>query len=539
MKASVDHYQRLRVTRDATRAQIRAAYLRLVALHHPDRSVAADAADITAELNEAYSVLEDEQKRRDYDDGLRAAASAQNAAPRGAEPPRRRAEIPQIRCDTCGVVDSTLRSAEFIRCVSFIKNFSRVRDAGVRCQACRNRAAVKANLISGIFGWWSPGGLFYAPHALWVNTGGGAQDRPRNALLLRTLGHQLFARGDLVESVRALRESIALAPDERTSKLLEYASATAGGRVASRGRRSFSPFLAAVIAPALFSACGVWVARYPLPEAISRAIATPAPAAAATKAAAPAQEMEVGVPAPSDPYVARLANLVEIRSPIVGTHSEAGKIVREHEIDRSRFEVSEIDRIADAIAEQIGAAEADPRVVAAYFNARMLALSIHLINALRSGQPVGDHAAEVQRLLRWEPVATWLRSSAYAQPAADLQKHLRTVAGTYTGGPALSTLEDDLSKKKQELAEEEMRLEIYRRANLAEYKARVDDFNREVRSAKAAMREYRRRRSGVARLEAAFNRCLDPKILFTRFGRVEITTVTSGIDEPADDADSR
>jgi len=102
----------------------------------------------------------------------------------------------------------------------------------------------------------------------------------------------------------------------------------------------------------------------------------------------------------------------------------------------------------------------------------------------------------------------------------------------------LSALEEDLSLRKQALSQEELRLEFYRRANVTDYKARVEDFNRAVRAAKAAMREYRRRRSGLARLEVAFNRCLDAKILFTRFGRVEITTNASGLEEAGEDADS-
>ena len=409
----MDHYERLRVTKDATRAQIRASYLRLVALHHPDRSVAPDAAEVTAELNEAYSVLEDEQKRRDYDQGLRAAASAQAASRAREEPRRRRAEIPQnpLRDLRRGRLYLALRGIPPLRLVRQI--ISRARDAGVRCQRCRNGAAVKANLISGILGWWSPGGLVFTPHALWVNTAGGSQDKPRNAVLLRTLGHQLFALGDLVESVRALRASLALAPDERTSKLLEYAVATAGTPVASRRRRSAGPFFAAAIAPALFSACGVWIARQPAAAAIANAaMGREAPAPVAAPAAAPAHEEEIAAPASSDPWVARLANLVEVRSPIIGTHSEAGTIVREHDLDRSRFDPAEIDQIADAIAQQIGPADpVDPRVVAAYFNARMLGLSIHLVQALRAGEPVADYAARVQRILRSEPLATWLPSS--------------------------------------------------------------------------------------------------------------------------------
>ncbi len=536
----MDYYQRLRVSRDATRAQIRVAYLRLVALHHPDHNFAADAATLTAELNEAWSFLEDEQKRRAYDESLRAAAFRQ-ASPRQHDeaPPPRRPHVPRIKCEKCGVIDSSLRSAAFLRSVSFIKSFSRTVDAGVLCQRCRTRAAVKANLITGVMGWWSPSGLFSAPHALWVNTRGGSQDGPRNAALLRTLGHQLFARGDLAESARALRASLALAVDERTSQLLDSVSAHVRSAVASPRRRSVAPFLAAVIAPVFFSACGVWVALQPAAQATSNAPdLTPSSPPAVTTRPVAAHEEEISTAAPSDPYVARLASIVEVRSPIVGTHAEGQAIVREHALDRARFDASEIDQIADALQQQIGRAQpADARVVAAYFNARVLAVSIRVINALRAGEPVGDHASGVQQLIGSAPVARWLQSSTHAGEVADLQKELRSVTKAYVGGPPLSTLEEELTRRKRELSEEGPRLEFFRRASIEEYNARVDGYNRRVRAAKATMREYRRRLSGVARLEVAFNRCLDAKILFARFGRVEITRTSTGF-EDAEEADS-
>jgi curved DNA-binding protein len=63
-----DYYEVLGVSRDATEDQIRNAYRKLARKHHPD----VNPGDKTAEekfkeLNEAYSVLSDPQKRRQYD----------------------------------------------------------------------------------------------------------------------------------------------------------------------------------------------------------------------------------------------------------------------------------------------------------------------------------------------------------------------------------------------------------------------------------------------------------------------------------------
>jgi hypothetical protein len=199
------------------------------------------------------------------------------------------------------------------------------------------------------------------------------------------------------------------------------------------------------------------------------------------------------------------------------------------------MDASEIDQIADAIQRQVGEVDrSDLRVAAAYFNARVLALSIRIINALRAGQPVGDHASGVERLMRSEPVTRWLASSPYARPAADLLTEMGSIIKTYRGGPPLSSLEEELSRRKRELSDERAKLEFLREASTYQYNALVGGHNRRIRAAAALLREYRGRTSGMARLELAFNRCLDPKILFTRPGGVDITRATSGFDDFGD-----
>ena len=63
-----DYYKVLSVSENATKQQIKKAYRRLAFQYHPDRNKRDQyATEKMKELNEAYSVLGDPQKRREYD----------------------------------------------------------------------------------------------------------------------------------------------------------------------------------------------------------------------------------------------------------------------------------------------------------------------------------------------------------------------------------------------------------------------------------------------------------------------------------------
>jgi molecular chaperone DnaJ len=62
-----DYYGILGVPRDATQDQIKAAYRKLALQYHPDRNKSPEAEEKFKEITEAYAVLSDPEKRRQYD----------------------------------------------------------------------------------------------------------------------------------------------------------------------------------------------------------------------------------------------------------------------------------------------------------------------------------------------------------------------------------------------------------------------------------------------------------------------------------------
>ncbi len=67
MATKRDYYEVLGVSKNASSAEIKAAYRKLALEWHPDRNKAANANDKFKEINEAYAVLSDAKKKETYD----------------------------------------------------------------------------------------------------------------------------------------------------------------------------------------------------------------------------------------------------------------------------------------------------------------------------------------------------------------------------------------------------------------------------------------------------------------------------------------
>jgi molecular chaperone DnaJ len=62
-----DYYETLGVPRDATKSGIKDAYRKLAFKYHPDRNKEQGAEEKFKEISEAYAILSDDEKRRQYD----------------------------------------------------------------------------------------------------------------------------------------------------------------------------------------------------------------------------------------------------------------------------------------------------------------------------------------------------------------------------------------------------------------------------------------------------------------------------------------
>src|ERR687894_2017054 len=86
MQTNKDPYKALGLSRDASQEDIRKAHRKLVRKYHPD----ANPEDPRAEqrfkkVQQAYEVLSDEKKWREYDEGLRTSPGRSSGRPRSRE----------------------------------------------------------------------------------------------------------------------------------------------------------------------------------------------------------------------------------------------------------------------------------------------------------------------------------------------------------------------------------------------------------------------------------------------------------------------
>ena len=80
------HYDTLGVVRNASFDEIRAAYRRAARANHPDTHGESSAVQMAA-INEAWRVVGDPRRRREYDESLHQPAPVRTARERAATPP--------------------------------------------------------------------------------------------------------------------------------------------------------------------------------------------------------------------------------------------------------------------------------------------------------------------------------------------------------------------------------------------------------------------------------------------------------------------
>lgn len=66
-----NYYEVLGLSASATLAEIKVSYRKMASQHHPDKSSASDAPAKFRQVQEAYEILSDTNKRKTYDENRR------------------------------------------------------------------------------------------------------------------------------------------------------------------------------------------------------------------------------------------------------------------------------------------------------------------------------------------------------------------------------------------------------------------------------------------------------------------------------------
>lgn len=523
-----DHYETLGCKRGCPTKQIKSAYHRLISKSHPDRNPDPSAAEITAKLNEAYSVLGDERKRALYDAWLDSLRQSDTAS----EPEPTRAPIPDVKCARCGRQDETLRLKLMHYVISLLLITFRRGSSGIWCDRCRAFEAAKWSFVSGILGWWGiPWGPIYTVQALFVNGKGGLQPTNQNAVILRVLGYQLYQHGRHTQALRALRQSLKLEPNVEASQLFEYLRPQHTSLEDKRRKISFAVLTAT---PSLLIMFVVGYGLYAAATAPSGYQTTYQPPTYLSQRP-PAKQTSPRQRA--NDLISQLANVVETRSPVAGTHYEGTVLITDHELDRSKFDEPQLYQIAQSIGTELhsGVSDDDGFIASAYFNAKLFALSVDIEKRLEEGQPIGDQVNSVLQLGSDPAISRWLQSSRFELQYSGLCRQLRSYSAQYRPGVAENELLQDYERSKSEVNSLEARLNSLKsRGDADTYNALVPTYNSNVKHLNAVASQGKFRNIAGRKLDLAFNKCLDTGILMTKFQRVDIASHAAEINSLPD-----
>ena len=113
MQTNKDLYKLLGLRREASQDDVQQAHRKLVREYHPDANPEDSRAEGRfKEVQQAYEVLSDEKKRREYDEGLRASSRGRSGGARSRESSRESSSRPRTRAGGRAGGGTTYTSSE-------------------------------------------------------------------------------------------------------------------------------------------------------------------------------------------------------------------------------------------------------------------------------------------------------------------------------------------------------------------------------------------------------------------------------------------
>jgi hypothetical protein len=158
-----------------------------------------------------------------------------------------------------------------------------------------------------------------------------------------------------------------------------------------------------------------------------------------------------------------------------------------------------------------------------YFNARLFALRVYIINGVTSGGNIKTYAAQVRELGQDFFGSRWLPESQFSAPYAALLVKLDAVILNYKPGSSVANLQRNYLSSAEHLQAAGEKADTYRLSDPDEYNSLVPIYNAELKSTKRLANRLAFQSTAADDLDLAFNRCMDPAILMSKFDKVGLT----------------
>ncbi len=514
------HYEVLGLSVDASTSLIRQTYHRLLQIYHPDHNSDPQAHRISAEIIEAYSVIGDPEKRAEYDSSQYPRGQVADSKPdtSSAVP-----HLEELVCQKCGVQDASLRFSVMTWVASAVFMTQRGGRGGLWCARCRTKQAAIWSTVSGLVGWWGfPWGPIYTLPALYENARGGKQDKSSNARLLRIVGFQLFEKQLYAEAHAALSSSLHIEFDEPTFGFMKSLPATE--EVTSRSKARFYSILTAapsILTTVIIIGCLIY--------SVNR------PSGYAARYQKPKQNVTQAQQIPTYNSVrdevnllaGKLAEAVEVNATPVGSHQEGTVRIQDFELDRSRYQSKEFDQVSLQLEKLLSddSANQDGFVASAYFNSRLMSLSITVLNEYSRGGDIRESIHQVESLSADNHIRSWLLESNYANHYLSLVTLLHNMLKHQTLGHSLNEQRSELQTLNNQIKNIKTDIQAARNDNDGALEhILVLSYNKDVERYNVLLSLEKQNRTIYYGVDLAFNKCLDPAILMGKFRQVNLTS---------------
>ena len=202
-----DYYADLGLSSSAKPEEIKTVYRALVRIYHPDVNSDKAASATFRKITEAYDVLSDPKKRKDYDESTVELVEPKPSKHTQSEPVT---TVEPVSCSVCNKVVAQPRYLLFRSVVSILFMTTRTPKHGVYCVECARKTSLRTSLTSALFGWWGVpwGPIFTIKEVLSNATGGERQiEIEENLIWQNTVAFLHQEKYELAGSFAALLSS--------------------------------------------------------------------------------------------------------------------------------------------------------------------------------------------------------------------------------------------------------------------------------------------------------------------------------------------